>query len=267
MSESVSLERLRRSPKLLVTAHRGASCDFPENTLLSMARAVEAGADFIEFDLRASSDGVPLLLHDETLDRTSNGHGRPEDLRLSEIKKLNGSYFIKFQRLERPCCEHLEIPTFEEILSEFRDRAAMNIQIYLGSPAALREACRLYRTYDMYDRGYFTIADEAVVRAVREIDPGIAICLTPGWHERAKVENLRRCAELGCGFVQPTRESVTPETFRFCSELGLRANVFFADTEADFFLLRKAGAPGIMTNRPAYLNEWLKQRSQSSVLA
>ena len=72
----------------MITAHRGASFEFPENTLLSMEKAVEAGADMIEFDLRGTSDDIPILLHDETIDRTSNGKGRPEDYTLSELKKF-----------------------------------------------------------------------------------------------------------------------------------------------------------------------------------
>ena len=63
----------------MITAHRGASFEFPENTLLSMEKAVEAGADMIEFDLRGTSDDIPVLLHDETINRTSNGKGRPEE--------------------------------------------------------------------------------------------------------------------------------------------------------------------------------------------
>ena len=78
----------------MITAHRGASFEFPENTALSMRKAVEAGADMIEFDLRGTADGVPVLLHDETLKRTSNGSGMPEEYPLSELKAA----LISFQR-------------------------------------------------------------------------------------------------------------------------------------------------------------------------
>ena len=67
-----TLSDLYRDPDyFMITAHRGASFEFPENTVLAMRKAVEAGADMIEFDLRGTADGVPLLLHDETIDRTS----------------------------------------------------------------------------------------------------------------------------------------------------------------------------------------------------
>ncbi len=255
----VSLARLHEEERTLVTAHRGNSLEYPENTLLAMEKAVEAGADFIEFDLRSTSDNVPILLHDETLKRTADAEGRPEERTLAEIKTLNASWFRRMLRRSAPLPEKVEIPTFEEILSALSDKVAMNIQIYLSSPAALAEACRLYRKYDMYDKGYMTIAKEEVVEAVWAIDRDIAICLTPGWHERVDEKNMRRCAELGCRFFQPIRETLTAEKLELARSLGLRANAFFADAETGFAFLYGLGTPGIMTNAPARLVEWLEQ--------
>ncbi|MBR7139396.1 MAG: hypothetical protein IKD44_07610 [Lentisphaeria bacterium] len=258
MPESVSLDRLHKEERILVTAHRGNSVDFPENTLLSMTEAVKAGTDFIEFDLRSTSDNVPILLHDETLVRTADVPGTPEEKTLAEIKKLNASWYRHMRRQSAPLDFQVEIPTFEEILDALSDKAAMNIQMYLKNPAALKEACRLYKKYDMYDRGYMTIADEDVVEAVHAIDKDIAICLTPGWNERITEKNQRRCAELGCRFFQPIRSTLTPELLQLSRELGLRANAFYADTETDFAGLYNMGVQGIMTNAPARLVQWLK---------
>ena len=256
---SVSLARLHEEERTLVTAHRGNSLEYPENTLLAMEKAVEAGADFIEFDLRSTSDNVPILLHDETLKRTADAEGRPEERTLAEIKALNASWFRRMLRRSAPLPEKVEIPTFEEILSALGDKVAMNIQVYLSTPAALAEACRLYRKYDMYDKGHMTIAEEEVVEAVWDIDRDIAICLTPGWLERVDEKNMRRCAELGCRFFQPIRETLTAEKLELANSLGLRANAFFADAETGFAFLYGLGTPGIMTNAPARLVKWLEQ--------
>lgn len=258
MSGTVSLARLHDEERILVTAHRGNSVEYPENTLLSMTKAVEAGTDFIEFDLRSTSDNVPILLHDATLKRTADVEGPPEEKTLAEIKKLNASWYRGMYRRTAPLPEKVEIPTFEEILDALSDKVAMNIQMYLNSPAALKEACRLYKKYDMYDKGYMTIADEAVVEAVHAIDKDIAVCLTPGWRERADEKNMRRCAELGCRFFQPIQETLTPENLALARELGLRANAFYADSEIVYAHLHFLGAPGIMTDAPARLVKWLK---------
>ena len=242
----MNLTELHRKNGLVLTAHRGASFDDAENTLAAFERAVNCGTDFIEFDLRMSKDGVPVVLHDPTIDRTSNGTGKPEEHTLADLKKLNFSYWHHAERHEQPLYEHLEIPTFEEVLKRFRDKACMNIQVY-ADPSGINEICRLYLEYGMTDHGYLTIASDEVAAQVRNYSKEIEICLTP--KERAKPENLRKCADFGCRYVQPVRESVTPETFALCRELGLRANVFYSDDPREAEELRKMGAGGIMTNR------------------
>ena len=243
-----TLTQLHAADRLVLTAHRGASFDDAENTLPAFRRAVDAGTDFIEFDLRMSADGVPVVLHDKTIDRTSDGTGTPEEHPLAELKKYNFSYFHHGERHADPLYPELAIPTFEDVLRNFRDKTCMNIQVYAG-PAGIREICRLYLEYGMQDRGYLTIASDETAALVREISPEIEICLTPGWNERATPENLRKCADFGCRFVQPVRASVTPETFALCRGLGLRANVFYSDDPAQAEELRKMGAGGVMTNR------------------
>lgn len=233
----------------MITAHRGASFEFPENTALAMRHAVAAGADMIEFDLRGTADGIPVLLHDKTVDRTSNGHGAPEEHTLAELKDLNFSFFLQGIRRETPAYDAVTIPTFEEILAEFRDSVAMNIQIYAKSDRLLEEICRLFRAYDMYDRGYFMVSGEYVDR-VRRIDPKIELCVARGWESRSRPDMLRMAREQDhCRFSQPFRIYSTPETYRLIRELGMRSNVFFCDEPDEMAELRRSGAQGILTNR------------------
>lgn len=250
----LTLTQLHSMDAMVLTAHRGASFDDAENTLAAFERAVKCGTHFIEFDLRMSADGVPVVLHDPAIDRTSNGTGTPEEHTLAELKKFNFSYWHHAKRHAEPLYEHLEIPTFEEVLKKFRGRACMNIQVYADS-AGMKEICRLYLDYGMTDCGYLTIASDQTAGQVRKYSREIEICLTPGWSERADPGNLRKCADFGCRFVQPVRESVTPETFALCKKLGLRANVFFSDEPEQAEELRKMGAGGVMTNKIPLLAE------------
>lgn len=234
-----SLTELHRDlDHVILTAHRGASADCPENTLPAFERAVEVGADLIEFDLRASADGIPLVLHDATLDRTTGGKGEPELLPLAEIRKL-----------AVVDTEGVRIPTFEEVLAAFSTRTMMNIQIYAKTEAILAEICRLYRAYSMYDRGYLSIGNRSQFDFVRRFDPEIEICFLPGWETRATPESLRLCRELGCRFVQPVKESVTAETISCCRELGLRETLFFCDDSGEAVRLARGGVRGFLTNR------------------
>jgi hypothetical protein len=148
-------------------------------------------------------------------------------------------------------CENVvgKIPSFEEILSACRGRAAMNIQIYAKSEKVLREICRLYKKYDMYDHGYFTIYPD-LIEPVRSIDPDIELCTTRGWETRTEPANLRLCRETDrCRFCQPVKEYCSAETFQLLRELGLRGNVFFADTAEDLTTLIALGAQGVLTNK------------------
>ncbi len=242
------LSDLHQSAGLVWTAHRGASFDDAENTLSGFRRAVADGADMIEFDVRMTKDGVPVILHDREVDRTSNMTGRPEDHPLAELKKGEFTYFSRGERLEKPLHPGEAIPTFEEVLAEFSNQVCMNIQVYAGM-AGLEELCRLYLEYGMKDKGYLTIAVTEEAEFVRRISPEIDICLTPKWHERSRPENLRFCADFGCRFCQPIHDAVTPETFQLCKELGLRPNVFFADTADVAQHIIDMGGCGFLTNR------------------
>lgn len=88
-----------------VIGHRGASGEYPENTLLAYQRAIDVGADAIEFDVRAAADGTPVVMHDPTVDRTTNGTGAVNEKTLSQLKTLDAG-------------DGEEIPTLDEVFEQ-----------------------------------------------------------------------------------------------------------------------------------------------------
>ncbi len=107
----------------LVTAHRGASQDAPENTLASFTRALEAGADLVEFDVHVSADGDVIVLHDEKVDRTTDGSGEVHRLATKALRELDaGSWFSDAYAGER-------VPTLDETLDLLRGRAVPLIEV------------------------------------------------------------------------------------------------------------------------------------------
>jgi glycerophosphoryl diester phosphodiesterase len=104
----------------LVVAHRGASGHLPENTLPAFEAAIAAGAGAVEFDVRISLDGHPIVIHDPTVDRTTDGGGLVRDLTLSDLKRL---------RTPASSGEVAEIPTLAETLELLSGRAAVDIEI------------------------------------------------------------------------------------------------------------------------------------------
>ena len=102
--------------KVLVLGHRGYSAKYPENTLLAFKKAIEAGADGIELDVWLTKDGEVVVIHDETVDRTSNGSGRVKEMTLEELKELD------FGNGER-------IPTLEEVFEAVPEDSVVNVEI------------------------------------------------------------------------------------------------------------------------------------------
>jgi glycerophosphoryl diester phosphodiesterase len=107
-------------------AHRGGGDRAPENTLAALAESIRQGVDALEFDVRTSADGVPVLMHDESVDRTTDGRGPVASMTLAELKRLDaGSWFDGRFRGER-------IPSLEDVLALARGRCGVNIEIKIG---------------------------------------------------------------------------------------------------------------------------------------
>ncbi|MCS7459187.1 glycerophosphodiester phosphodiesterase [Paenibacillus doosanensis] len=155
------IERLQSDDSLVVAAHRGLKCDYPENTLLAFQKALEAGVDMIEFDLRRSKDGKVMVIHDETVDRTTNGTGKVGDLTLAELKRLDaGGWF-------GPSFEGLKIPAFAELLELLRayPEVLLNVEIK-SSPDAVQtadQAVALLKEYGYLPRCVFTCFDASII--------------------------------------------------------------------------------------------------------
>lgn len=109
--------------KFLKIAHRGYSEIFPENTIPAFLKAVEFGADMIEFDVHLTKDSYVVVIHDNDVDRTSNGSGAVKDFTLKELKKLNFN-FLKITELGI-----IEIPTLEEVIETIPSHVMLNIEI------------------------------------------------------------------------------------------------------------------------------------------
>ena len=245
-----TLTELYNHPGLLLTAHRGASFESAENTIPAFDAAIQAGAHFIEFDLYVSKDGVPVVLHDRTIDRTSNGSGRPEDLTLDEMREFNFTYFHHGERHAEPLYAKTTLPTFEKVLRRYRGNVCMNIQLN-GKPDenGIKEICRLYKKYNMEKTGYLTIAWQDTFQATRDYASDIEICFTPPMRERATPESLALCKSLNCRYVQPVRAYFSAETAELCKKLNLRDNIFYSDDPAEAKGLVALGSKGIMTNK------------------
>lgn len=108
-----------------IFGHRGAAGTYPENTMVSFEAAYQAGADGIELDVQMTKDGTLVVIHDEKVDRTTNGNGFVKDFTYRELQHLDASY--KFKKLRK----RVEIPTLEDVLVWGKDKNEFLINIEL----------------------------------------------------------------------------------------------------------------------------------------
>lgn len=163
----------------LVIAHRGASLIAPENTLTAFRLAEELRADAIEFDVKLSRDRIPVVHHDMTLDRTTEGKGRVKDHTLSDIKKLDAGYKFN-QRFQGE-----RIPTLEETLEEFSEKMLLNIELtnYNDPFDSLPEqVARCLDGIGTLGRILISSFNPFALRTSRRLMPGlrVALLLAPG---------------------------------------------------------------------------------------
>jgi glycerophosphoryl diester phosphodiesterase len=161
----------RNSP--LLVAHRGASAHAPENTLAAFRKAIEVGADAIELDVRLSSDGEVVVIHDSRLERTTNGRGRVAGRTLGELKELSaGAWFARKFATER-------IPLLREVFELNKHRVGINIEIKENPRRRMAydivEQCvRLTKEYHAVPDVLITSFIHAHVKKVHQFEPRIA---------------------------------------------------------------------------------------------
>src|SRR6185295_11448303 len=109
----------------LIIAHRGDSAHRPENTLASFASALEVGADLVELDVQLTRDGEVVVIHDVTVDRTTNGSGDVRQMTLAEVRALSAGYPERFG----PEYEGERVPTLAEALNLMHGRARVMIEL------------------------------------------------------------------------------------------------------------------------------------------
>jgi glycerophosphoryl diester phosphodiesterase len=243
----------------LVIAHRGNSAHRPENTLASFASALELGADFVEFDVQLTKDGEVVVIHDPTLDRTTDATGRVGDLTLAELKKVSAGYPQRFgdrYRGER-------IPTLAEVLGLLRDRATAMIEIKPDSVTAdAEDGIEAHTIAEIRKAGMekqvalLSFARPALLRA-RRMAPEI-----PRGHLFYRAE----LADVLAGVQQTAPTVVLPEKGMLTAELrdrvretGVKLATWVVDDPAELRALAEYDLYGIGSNRPGEMMDALRE--------
>lgn len=237
-----------------ILGHRGANRRAPQNTVPAFRAAVEHGADGVEFDVQMSADGVLVICHNFTVDATSNGTGRIDELTFEELRALDfGSWFsAEFAGTK--------IPTLEEVLDCVKDMEILNVEI---KPArkqmeeVVRKTVDTVRAYGLTEKTIFSSFDFHEIRLLKQIDPDLTCGLLydPVPEELFDKRLLRGqyltvAEEYGADALHPHYLLTNfPRSYvRKCHEAGLMVNVWGISKESELEKYRDRGLDIIITD-------------------
>ncbi len=241
--ESVSASQKRP----LCVAHRGGAAYAPENTISAFKNAIRMKADYMELDVHMSRDGHVVVIHDETLDRTTNGVGLVRDMSLAQLRELDaGSWFSKEFEGEK-------IPTLREALELARGRIGVVIEIKNGPvfyEGIEEEVVKLVDELEMVEDVIIISFDHASIRKAHRLNPDIA----GGILFYGNILDVDRVARNSkAQFVCPGWKLLTPEMISDCHDRGLKLNTWTVNDEAVMTRFIREGVDMITTDRPDVL--------------
>ena len=220
-------------PEQGLCAHRGAMETHPENTIPAFREAVKAGAHMIEFDVQLTKDKKLVVMHDATVDRTTNGSGKVSELTLAEIRKLDAG--IK----KSPEFTGLQVPTFQEVLDEMPLNVWLNIHLK-GSGEAPQMIAEILKKENRLHQAFFACSADAA-KFARSIVPEILICNMD--RQESNREYISGTLESKANFIQ-LRGEILPEFEKYSKVLkenGIRINYFGTDSPGELKRLFELG--------------------------
>lgn len=254
----------------LVFAHQGGEGRWPSNTMIAFRESIEIGADVLDADMHMTRDGELVLIHDETVDRTSDGSGEVRNLSLSELRELDFGY--RFSTDDGQTFPYrgagLGIVTLDELFSEFTD-TRFGIEIKQTTPEAASKLCELIQEYGYEDRVLVSTFAQENMNVFRDSCPGVATSATDGEAKRFYIFQFIRLS----GFYSPPFDSLQVPEYRSGTHVLTGSFVDAArrwnlpvvpwtinDPEDFDRIIRDFDVDGINTNYPDRLVGYLEDR-------
>ena len=244
---------LSLSSAVEIIAHRGFSARAPENTIAALTLALEEGATAVEFDLRTSGDGNPVLMHDKTLSRTTNGIGKVEELSLGELTKLDaGSWFNSTFEGER-------VPSLAEALECLKVQVKTIFAELKGESTTqnLRNVVSITRAAGLLDKTVFIAKDWSLLDELRRHAPEALV--------GPIVERREQTHEAFTRVTNDPRALIDfdarillkdPDIARYAKRNGVEIAVWTVDNIGDADVLLEFGVRRITTNQVGRMLAW-----------
>jgi len=231
-------------------AHRGASSAAPPNTLAAFEKAAELGADGIEFDVHLSADGVPVVIHDFTVDDTTDGRGRVADLTLAQLEQLDaGSSFDPAFAGER-------IPTLTQVLETCGNRLLLNIELKdlsLRDSGLERAVIAQVERHGLNDRVILSSFNPFSLRRAKKIAPHIPVGLLYAPNLSLPLRRAWLAPLFPHEARHPEHSMVDARYMAWAHRRGYRVNTWTVDDPDEMRRLIALGVDSIITNLPDVL--------------
>lgn len=243
-------------PTPAIFAHRGASAYAPENTLAAFELALRQGADAIELDAKLSRDGQVVVIHDQTVDRTTAHHGRVKDLSLAELRKMDaGSHFdIAFKG--EP------IPTLDEVFKAVGQLTYINVELtnYASPTDNLPEkVAALVKSRRLSQRVLFSSFNPLALVIIHRLVPEapIGLLALDGLKGAWARSFPGRWLSYNC--LHPEKSDVTPRLVKSLHQRECKCFVYTVNREEDMHCLFEMGVDGIFTDDPVLARQVLQK--------
>lgn len=226
-------------------AHRGFSGKYPENTLLAFEKAVEAGAQGIELDVQLTKDGEIVIIHDETIDRTTDGKGEVVSYTYEELKKFDASYIYRGQM------GFNKIPTLREYFELIKDTDIItNIELKTGINEYLgieKKVWDMICEYNLADRVIISSFNHYSILRMKAIAPKIKCGLLS---ETWIIDAGKYTRNLGVECYHPHFTNMTKEIVKEIKAQGIEINTFTVNKEKDIRDMIEKGIDIVIGNFP-----------------
>jgi len=233
---------------MLTIAHRGASALYPENTLRAFIAAADLGADMCEFDVRMTRDGEVVVIHDATVDRTTNGRGRVAAMTAEAVKHLDAGVRFGAEFRNEP------VPTLAEVAAALGGQCERKcgMDVELKARGLEGRVCDILRERGTIESTIVSSFDWDQLKIVAAQEPGLRLVLLG---EKAPAALLRAATAMHAFAIAPRSDITDGALCVEAHHLGLAVYVWTVDDATTMRRLMAAGVDGIMTNNIERLRE------------
>ena len=229
---------------MIVMAHRGYSSKAPENTMPAFELALEVGSGGIELDVHLSKDGEIVVIHDSTLNRTTNGSGLVSELTMAELRELDaGSWFSPEFKGEKLLTlgQVLELIKNHDILLNVETKMALGFEQLNEKVAALLDEYALWERTIISSFNHYALLHFKQIRS--QARTGIL-------YNCGMVNPWIYAQSIGASALHPNHLTIIPELVAEAQQNGMMVNVWTVDASADIERVKMAGVDSIITNNP-----------------